>query len=150
MGPLARARIPMQLDIWLRRPHYSRYRPRLGTQNCSISPRQFYRLIQKETVVAEKLDGPHAYVGSSPTSQDRRLLRCSPFVPNVITSRANSLAQAVSATFHHHRRTAIEAEPIGLTQTYCDDPSRALSNGVPSMRRSQFREEAGDLTSSCR
>jgi hypothetical protein len=48
------------------------------------------------------------------------------------------LAQAVGATFHH-QRTAIEAEPIGLTREYCDDPARVLQWRA-FVRRSRFGE----------
>jgi hypothetical protein len=54
------------------------------------------------------------------------------------------LADAIVATFRH-RGTTIEAEPIGLTQAYCDDPARVLQWRA-FVRRSRFGEEAGDLT----
>jgi hypothetical protein len=53
------------------------------------------------------------------------------------------LAEAIVATFRR-RGTAIEAEPIGLTQAYCDDPARVLQWRA-FIRRSRFAEEAGDL-----
>jgi hypothetical protein len=54
------------------------------------------------------------------------------------------LAEAIVATFRH-RRTTIEAEPIGLTQAYCGDAARARQWRA-FLRRSRFGEEAGDLT----
>ena len=54
------------------------------------------------------------------------------------------LADAIVATFRH-RGTTFEAEPIGLTQAYCDDPARILQWRA-FVRRSRFGEEAGDLT----
>jgi hypothetical protein len=54
------------------------------------------------------------------------------------------LAEAISATFRH-RKTPIEAEPIGLTRAYCDDPARTLQWRA-FVRRSRCGEEAGDLT----
>jgi hypothetical protein len=51
--------------------------------------------------------------------------------------------EPVSATFRH-RGTAIEPEPIGLTQAYSDDPARAIQWRA-FVRRSRFGEEAGDL-----
>lgn len=54
------------------------------------------------------------------------------------------LAEAIQATFRH-RGTGIEAEPIGLTQAYCDDPSRSLQWRA-FVRRSRFEEAAVDLT----
>ena len=54
------------------------------------------------------------------------------------------LVHAIVATFRH-RGTTIEAEPIGLTQAYCDDPARARQWRA-FLRRSRFAEQAGDLT----
>jgi len=51
--------------------------------------------------------------------------------------------KAISATFRH-RGTTIEAEPIGLTQAYCDDPARAIQWRA-FVRRSRFSEESGEL-----
>jgi hypothetical protein len=53
------------------------------------------------------------------------------------------LAEAIIATFRH-RGTTIDADPIGLTQTFCDDPARVLQWRA-FVRRSRFGEEAGDL-----
>jgi len=52
------------------------------------------------------------------------------------------LVKAISATFRN-RGTTIEAEPIGLTQAYCDDPARAIQWRA-FVRRSRFGEEAGE------
>src|SRR5262245_37899637 len=54
-----------------------------------------------------------------------------------------SLAQAIVATFRH-RGTTVEAEPIGLTQAYCDAPARVLQWRA-FVRRSRFVETEGDL-----
>jgi hypothetical protein len=54
------------------------------------------------------------------------------------------LADAIIATFRH-RRTTIEAEPIGLTKAYCDDPARVIQCRA-FVRRSRFGEEAFELT----
>jgi Nucleotidyl transferase AbiEii toxin, Type IV TA system len=53
------------------------------------------------------------------------------------------LVNAISATFRH-RVTTVEAERIGLTQAYCDDPARAIQWRA-FVRRSRFSEEAGEL-----
>ena len=53
------------------------------------------------------------------------------------------LVKAISATFRN-RGTTIEAEPIGLTQAYCDDPARAIQWRA-FVRRSRFSEESGEL-----
>ena len=51
--------------------------------------------------------------------------------------------KAISATFRN-RGTTIEAEPMGLTQAYCDDPARAIQWRA-FVRRSRFSEESGEL-----
>ena len=53
------------------------------------------------------------------------------------------LSQAVSATFRH-RGTPVEAEPVGLTSSYSDDPARAVQWRA-FVRRSRFDDEFGDL-----
>jgi len=52
------------------------------------------------------------------------------------------LVKAISATFRN-RGTTVEAEPIGLTQAYCDDPARA-TQWRAFVRRSRFSEESGE------
>jgi hypothetical protein len=54
------------------------------------------------------------------------------------------LAEAIIATFRH-RGTTIEAEPIGLTRAYCDDPARALQWRA-FVRRSRIGDEDSNLT----
>ena len=140
-GTLARARIPMQLDIGfgdLITPGPTE----IEYPGLLDFPAPVLQAYPKETVVAEKLEALTTLGVLNSRIKDyydlALLSRMYPF-------EGELLAQAVGATFHH-RRTAIEAEPIGLTQTYCDDPSRALQWRA-FVRRSRFREEAGDLTS---
>jgi len=137
---LARARVPMQLDIGFGdiitpSPTEVEYPTMLDF------PAPVLRAYPKETVVAEKLEALTALGLLNSRMKDyydlALLSRMYPF-------DSERLAEAIIATFRH-RGTTIEAEPIGLTQAYCDDPARALQWRA-FVRRSRFGEEAGDLT----
>ena len=136
---LARARIPMQLDIGFGDvitpgPTEIEYPSLLDF------PAPVLRAYPKETVVAEKLEALTALGIFNSRMKDfydlALLSRMYPF-------DGERLAKAITATFRH-RGTAIEAEPIGLTQAYCDDPARAIQWRA-FVRRSRFGEEAGEL-----
>ena len=136
---LARARIPMQLDIGFGDvitpgPTEVKYPTLLNF------PAPVLRAYPKETVVAEKLEALTALGLLNSRIKDyydlALLSRMYPF-------EGERLAEAISATFRH-RGTTIEAEPIGLTQAYCDDPARDLQWRA-FVRRSRFGEEAGNL-----
>jgi hypothetical protein len=136
---LARARIPMQLDIGFGDvitpgPAEIEYPTVLNF------PAPVLRAYPKETVVAEKLEALTALGLLNSRIKDlydlALLSRMYPF-------EGERLAEAILATFSH-RRTAVEAEPIGLTRAYCDDPARAIQWRA-FVRRSRFGEEAGDL-----
>jgi len=103
-------------------------------------PAPVLRAYPKETVVAEKLEALTALGLLNSRMKDfydlALLSRMYPF-------EGERLAEAIVATFHH-RGTTIEAEPIGLTRAYCDDPTRAVQWGA-FVRRSRFGDEAGDL-----
>ena len=138
---LARARIPMQLDIGFGdvitpEPTEVEYPTMLDF------PGPVIRAYPKETVVAEKLEALTVLGLLNSRIKDyydlALLSRMYPF-------DGERLAAAIVATFRH-RGTTIEAEPIGLTQAYCDDPARVLQWRA-FVRRSRFEEEAGDLTS---
>jgi hypothetical protein len=95
----------------------------------------------KETVIAEKLEALTALgILNSRLKEYYDLALLSRMYP----FEGDRLSWAIVATFRH-RGTAIEAEPIGLTQAYCDDPARTLQWRA-FVRRSRFGEEAGDLT----
>jgi hypothetical protein len=138
---LARARIPMQLDIGFGDvitpgPTDVEYPTMLDF------PAPVLRAYPKETVVAEKLEAL--------TSLGLLNSRVKDYYDLALLSRmypfdGEHLANAIIATFLH-RRTTIEAEPIGLTKAYCDDPARVLQWRA-FVRRSRFGEEAFDLTS---
>jgi predicted nucleotidyltransferase component of viral defense system len=136
---LARARIPMQLDIGFGDvitpgPTDVEYPSLLDF------PAPMLRAYPKETVVAEKLEALTALGLLNSRMKDfydlALLCRMYPF-------EGPRLSEAVSATFRH-RGTAIEAEPVGLTRPYFDDPARTVQWRA-FVRRSRFGEEAGDL-----
>ena len=137
---LARARIPMQLDIGFGDvitpgPTEIEYPTMLDF------PAPVLRAYPKDTVVAEKLEALTALGLLNSRMKDyydlALLCRVYPFDGEL-------LAEAILATFRH-RGTTIEAEPIGLTQAYCDDAARVLQWRA-FVRRSRFGEEASDLT----
>jgi predicted nucleotidyltransferase component of viral defense system len=137
---LARARVPMQLDIGFGDiitpgPMEIEYPTMLDF------PAPLLRAYPRETVVAEKLEALTALGLLNSRIKDyydlALLSRMYPF-------NGEHLMDAIVATFRH-RGTAIAAEPIGLMQAYCDDPARALQWRA-FVRRSRFAEEAGDLT----
>jgi predicted nucleotidyltransferase component of viral defense system len=136
---LARARIPMQLDIGFGdvitpEPMDIEYPSLLDF------PAPVLRAYPKETVVAEKLEALTALGLLNSRMKDfydlALLSRMYPF-------EGEHLLKAISATFRH-RGTTIEVEPIGLTQVYCDDPARAIQWRA-FVRRSRFGEETGGL-----
>lgn len=137
---LARARIPMQLDIGFGDvitpgPTEIEYPTLLDF------PAPVLRAYPKETVVAEKLEALTALGLLNSRIKDYYDLA---LLSRMYRFDGELLADAITATFRH-RGTAIEATPIGLTQTYCDDPARVLQWRA-FLRRSRFGEEAGDLT----
>jgi hypothetical protein len=138
---LAKARIPMQLDIGFGDvitpgPTEVEYPTMLDF------PPPVVRAYPRETVVAEKLEALTAlgllYSRMKDYYDLALLSRMYPF-------DGKPLADAIIATFRH-RSTRIEAEPIGLTKAYCDDPARVLQWRA-FVRRSRFEEEAFDLGS---
>lgn len=136
---LARARIPMQLDIGFGDiitpgPAEIEYPTLLDF------PAPVLQAYSRETVVAEKLEALTALGVLNSRMKDyydlALLSRMYPF-------EGERLADAIVATFRH-RGTTIEAEPIGLTEAYYNDPARAVQWRA-FVRRSRFDEEAGDL-----
>lgn len=137
---LARARIPMQLDIGFGDvitpgPTDVEYPTILDF------PAPVLRAYPKETVVAEKLEALTALGLLNSRMKDYYDLA---LLSRMYAFDGERLAHAIVATFRH-RRTTIEAEPIGLTQAYSDDPARVLQWRA-FVRRSRFGSESGDLT----
>ena len=136
---LARARIPMQLDIGFGDvitpgPTDVEYPSLLDF------PAPMLRAYPKETVVAEKLEALTALGLLNSRMKDFYDLA---LLSRMYAFEGERLVNAISATFRH-RVTTVEAEPIGLTQAYCDDPARAIQWRA-FVRRSRFSEEAGEL-----
>lgn len=134
---LAKARIPMQIDIGfgdviVPRPIEIEYPAMLGF------PPPVLMAYPKETVVAEKLEALTMLGllnGRIKDYYDIALLaRLSPFDGNL-------LAEAIRSTFRH-RGTTIDATPVGLTEAFSADPARAVQWRA-FVRRSRFDSEFG-------
>lgn len=137
---LARARIPMQLDIGFGDvitpgPTEVEYPTMLDF------PAPVLRAYPKETVVAEKLEALTALGLLNSRMKDYYDLS---LVSRMYPFDGERLADAIIATFRH-RRTRIEAEPIGLTKAYCAEPARVIQWRA-FVRRSRFGDEAFGLT----
>lgn len=136
---LSRARIPMQLDIGFG-DVITPGPTEVSYPTILDFPPPVLRAYPKETVVAEKLEALTALGLLNSRMKDfydlALLSRMYPF-------DGEPLAQAVVATFRH-RGTTIELEPIGLTQTYCNDPARVLQWRA-FVRRSRFGDTERDL-----
>jgi hypothetical protein len=136
---VARARIPMQVDIGfgdvITPPPTEVEYPALLDFPCPV-----LRAYPKETVIAEKLE----------TLTVLGLLnsRMKDYYDLALLSRLYSfdgqlVIKAIVATFHH-RGTKIEAEPVGLTDAFWSDPARA-AQWRAFLRRSRFPEGPGGL-----
>lgn len=119
-GTLAKARIPMQIDIGfgdviVPKPFEVEYPAMLEF------PPPVLLAYPKETVVAEKLEALTALGMLNSRVKDYYdlvlLARLYPFDGAL-------LVEAVHSTFRH-RRTSVEAKPIGLSEAFTSDPARA-------------------------
>ncbi len=119
-GTLDKARIPMQLDIGfddviVPKPFEVEYPAMLEF------PPPVLLAYPKETVVAEKLEALTALGTLNSRIKDyydvALLARLYPFDGAL-------LADAIHSTFRH-RRTSVEAKPIGLSEAFTSDPARA-------------------------
>jgi len=138
-GTLARARIPMQLDIGF--GDVITPGPTEVTYPTILDfPPPVLRAYPKETVVAEKLEALTALGLLNSRMKDYYDLA---LVSRMYPFDGEPLAQAIVATFRH-RGTTVEAEPIGLTRAYRDDPARVLQWRA-FVRRSRFGETESDL-----
>jgi hypothetical protein len=136
---LARARIPMQIDIgfgdvMVTGPIQIVYPAMLDF------PAPVIRSYNKETVVAEKLEALTALGLLNSRMKDfydlAFLSRMYPFDGEVLTA-------AIAATFGH-RGTTVEAEPLGLTPAFHHDPTRAIQWRA-FVQRSRFPDQPGEL-----
>jgi predicted nucleotidyltransferase component of viral defense system len=134
---LARARIPMQIDIGfgdviVPQPTEVEYPTLLEF------PPPILMAYRKETVVAEKLEALTALGLLNSRIKDyydiALLARLYPFDGNL-------LAEAIRSTFRH-RGTVIEEFPVGLTAAFSSDPAKAVQWRA-FVRRSRFDSESG-------
>ena len=136
---LAKARIPMQIDIGfgdviVPAPTEVEYPALLDF------PAPVLEAYPKETVIAEKLEALTKLGLLNSRMKDyydlALLSRMYPF-------EGEHLIEAIVATFRH-RGTRIEADPLGLTDAFYNDPARAVQWRA-FVRRSRFTEEPSDL-----
>ena len=134
---LAKARIPMQIDIGfgdviVPRPIEVEYPAMLEF------PPPVLMAYPKEAVVAEKLEALTVLGLLNSRLKDyydiALLARLYPFDGGL-------LAEAIRSTFRH-RGTALDATPIGLTDAFISDPARA-AQWRAFVRRSRFDSEFG-------
>ncbi len=134
---LAKARIPMQIDIGfgdviVPRPIEIEYPAMLEF------PPPVIMAYPKETVVAEKLEALTVLGLLNSRIKDyydiALLARLYPFDGGLLT-------EAIRSTFRH-RGTTIEATPVGLSKAFSADPARAVQWRA-FVRRSRFESESG-------
>jgi hypothetical protein len=118
---LAKARIPMQIDVGfgdviVPKPTEVEYPAMLEF------PPPVLRAYPKETVVAEKLEALTVLGMLNSRIKDyydlALLSQMDPF-------EGALLVEAIRSTFHH-RGTAVEANPVGLTDAFGSDPARTV------------------------
>jgi predicted nucleotidyltransferase component of viral defense system len=138
-GTLAKARIPMQLDIGFG-DIITPGPMEIAFPTLLDFPPPILRGYPKETVIAEKLEALTTLGLLNSRIKDYYDLA---LLSRVYPFDGHDLADAVIATFHH-RGTPIDAEPIGLTEAYYLEPARTVQWRA-FVRRSRFEEESGDL-----
>lgn len=136
---LAKARIPMQIDVGfgdviVPGPTEVEYPTLLDL------PAPVLQAYCRETVIAEKLEALTALGLLNSRMKDYYdiALLC-----RMYSFEGEHLIEAIVATFPH-RGTTIDAEPIGLTDAFSADPVRAVQWRA-FVRRSRLTEEPGDL-----
>jgi len=134
---LAKARIPMQIDIGfgdviVPRPIEIEYPAMLEF------PPPVLMAYPKETVVAEKLEALTMLGLLNSRIKDyydiALLARLYPFDGDLLT-------EAIRSTFRH-RGATIDATPVGLTDAFSTDPARSVQWRA-FVRRSRFESESG-------
>jgi hypothetical protein len=134
---LAKARIPMQIDIGfgdviVPQPVEVEYPTLLEF------PPPVLRAYPKETVVAEKLEALTVLGLLNSRLKDYYDLA---LLARLYAFDGNLLVEAILATFRH-RGTAIELTPVGLTDAYSSDPARTVQ-WKAFVRRSRFDSNSG-------
>ena len=136
-GTLAKARIPMQIDIGfgdviVPQPIAVEYPTLLEF------PSPVLMAYPQETVVAEKLEALTFLGLLNSRIKDYYDLA---LLARMYAFDGNLLAKAIRSTFQH-RGTAIDVAPIGLSDAYSSDPARAVQ-WKAFVRRSRFHSESG-------
>jgi predicted nucleotidyltransferase component of viral defense system len=136
---LARARIPMQIDIGfgdviVPRPVMVQYPTLLEFAAPVLAA------YPKETVVAEKLEALTVLGLLNSRMKDYYDLA---LLSRIFQFEGQVLTDAIRATFRH-RGTPVEPEPIGLTDTFYSEPARA-AQWRAFLRRSRFSEAGAGL-----
>jgi predicted nucleotidyltransferase component of viral defense system len=136
---LAKARVPMQIDIGfgdvvVPGPTMVEYPTLLDF------PPPVLQAYRRETVIAEKLEVLTALGLLNSRMKDYYDLA---FLARVYPFDGSPLIAAIVATFRH-RSTKIEGEPIGLTQAFYADPARTVQWRA-FVRRSRFIEDLAEL-----
>jgi hypothetical protein len=133
---LAKARIPMQIDIGfgdviVPHPFAIEYPTLLEF------PPPVLMAYPKETVVAEKLEALTVLGLLNSRIKDYYDLA---LLARMYAFDGNLLAKAIRSTFQH-RGTAIDVAPVGLSDAYSSDPARAVQ-WKAFVRRSRFHSES--------
>jgi predicted nucleotidyltransferase component of viral defense system len=136
---LAKAVIPMQIDIGfgdviIPAPMEVTYPTLLDF------PAPMLRAYPKEVVIAEKLEALTALGLLNSRLKDYYDIAV---LSRLYSFEGKTLSQAVRATFQH-RGTAIQSEPVGLSDVFHNDPARMIQWRA-FLRRSRFQEEPLDL-----
>ena len=136
---LAKARIPMQIDIGfgdviVPGPTEVEYPTLLDL------PAPVLQAYPRETVIAEKLEALTKLGLLNSRMKDYYDLA---LLSRMYSFGGENLIEAMIATFRH-RGTSIEAKPVGLTDAFYADPARAVQWRA-FVRRSRFAEEPGAL-----
>lgn len=118
---LAKARIPMQIDVGfgdviVPKPAEVEYPAMLEF------PPPLLRAYPKETVVAEKLEALTVLGMLNSRIKDYYDLA---MLARLYSFEGALLLRAIHSTFRH-RGTAVEANPVGLTEAFSSDPARAV------------------------
>jgi predicted nucleotidyltransferase component of viral defense system len=136
---LAKARIPMQIDIgfgdvMVPGPTEVEYPTLLDF------PAPVLQAYRRETVIAEKLEALTTLGLLNSRMKDYYDIA---LLSRVYAFQGEPMMEAIAATFGH-RGTRIEAEPIGLTDAFYGDSAKALQWRA-FVRRSRLTEGSGDL-----
>ena len=136
---LAKARVPMQIDIGfgdvvVPEPTTIEYPTLLDF------PAPVLQAYPRETVIAEKLEAITKLGLLNSRMKDYYDIA---LLSRMYSFEGENLMRAIVATFRH-RETKIEAEPIGLTDAFYTDPARAVQWRA-FIRRSRFTNQSAHL-----